>query len=307
MAIEVHVILSGIVSLIPRGGGTYLVRLQNGSKWSHKHYPNLLVQEDRFTGSNPKKTKLLTDNRTFAAWLIPDGEITIQSEVVDSPSPPYTDLRAPLKIVDGAPDCGKAKKPKRDVELVVMNGSLLTTAFTPAGWYYDHQMPKDARVLDHEICWTFSIKEAPLVITFPGPLGKQQLKAQANGHIELRLQNTPLADLFPRLPESQKEDHHVMHYFEQAACADAPKNRYLKVTEDAVSTPGLPKHSTHDLDGLKLALLYPRWFRLAALRNLAAKGRGLFANRHQRAAAGGMDPATPRLNCPPALWESLET
>jgi hypothetical protein len=306
MAIDVHVIFSGIVSLIPYGDGTFLVRLQDGSGWGHPHFPNLVAPIDLVTATPaPNKTVTLTDTAktVMAAWRISNGTISIDSTIQDSTF--QQDLRATLKIVDGAPGCGEAKRPKRDVEVDVRKGSLMTTALTPEAWFYDHKTAADAAVLDHEICWSFKIAAAPLKMTFPG-IGPISLRQLGTNPIELRLQNTPPGDYFPQLPKPQATDDHIRHYFEQCTCPRPPMNRYLKVYLGAVSMPGLPKHTTHALDGFKLALLYPRrWSPLQAFRAWQQR-RLLAAELAATGHPGTLQPANPRLNCPPAVWESLE-
>ena len=283
MATPVHVLITGIASVIPPGssGAEHLVRLQDARGASHHaHFPSILTVRQKIEFATnpppPDDSLVLTDGLEVAAWKIPaNGDITVATPPLDGTL--QTSLPYVLRIAKGCggkPNCAKPNMggARRHVDLRLTGGFLTTTNLTHQMWFFENESPPDPRWLAQELCWSFNIREPELKLVLPG-LGTVTVKRLQNDEpIELRLQNTLGSDLIPSKPQQASEDEHVRLYFDLSS--NAPGSRpALKAL--IPSPPAPPIHAGHQLDGDSIAQRNPR-------------------------------PSTQaiRINCPPALWDA---
>jgi hypothetical protein len=220
-----------------------------------------------------------------------------------------TGLHDVLRISDACPtgrECGVNKKTFAGVEVEVDGGSLHTAGLEPYRWRFSNEPLSNVRRIAEEVCWTFEIAAGPLLLTFPG--GKtMSVDAPPGGDIEVRLQNVPESDLIPT-PETgppTSPDPHIPLYFELSKTPPSPAvDLLLEQPPQPLAT-----HSSHRLAGRRIvrSLDEPP----DAPSRAAASGSGHAAHTHsggeeldERTARAALDIV--RVNCPPALWDSLE-
>ena len=303
----VHVIITGIVSLIPvpqANGGGYIVRLQDARGAGAEHHPSLMVARESISGRSlprPRASEILDDGEGLevAAWTMPqNGLIRVVNKIRDGAV--ETDMPHVLEIEHG---CGKVKdcpvpKPANayaHVDLRITQGTIVTTNATDEEWRFDNEAESAQRPLAQELCWTFTIDESVLDLELPGIGTVAIAPLQTSRAIELRLQNTLLADLIPsKSLVPPEEDHHVELYFQLSKNPPEPP-RYLVSKKEAESVT-LPPHPVHELDG-----------------DAVAARREPFTEDQVECDCEGEEHADPdahagglsaiRINCPPALWK----
>lgn len=310
----VHVILSGIVSLVPQNGDRYLIRLQDArtSTSTHEHFPSIVVEKGRLVSTNilqPDAAKPPGPNPRYLAYKIAaNGEL----KITGSPSGGVdaTGLHDVLRISDAclpSRDCGVKKKTFLGVTMEVDGGSLHTAGLEPYRWRFSNEPTSKARRIAEEICWTFEIAASPLVLTLPD--GKTiSIDAPPGEDIEMRLQNVPDADLIPS-PQTM-----------QPTGADPDFPLYLELSKAPLSVDLMPEappkplatHPSHRLAGRRIVRSLLRDTPEASSK-AAASGSGHAAHTHaggreldERTVGTAIDWRTVRVNCPPALWDSLE-
>jgi hypothetical protein len=286
MTTIVHVILTGIVSIIPvpqAQGGGYIVRLQDARSAAMPHYPSLMAVRATVTGaslSTPDASEMLTDGTEVAAWMMPqNGPVTVNSKIRDGAV--QIDIPHLLEIAAGCKGVAKcaAAKPATtysNVDLHITQGTLVTTNLTDKNWYFETELANKSRPLAQELCWTFTIDGSALELDLPG-LGTVTVAPLSSGRsIELRLQNTLKDDLIPYPPQTAAKDEHVKLYFELSQAKPTSPPALMSTASTAASC---PTHIAHQLDGDGVAELIPE-------DKVEAR-----------------DPAAIRINCPPALWK----
>jgi hypothetical protein len=284
----VHVILSGIVSLIPQPDGSFSIRLQD-ARSAHGHFPTLLLESKNVIAAPKADFRSSPKHPLYQAWLIDNGELI----VARPPKPPLdaSGLANVLRIADACPgeNCGIAKSTlPTGVEITARGGLLATTGLEPYRYHFTNEDVSKARRIAEEVCWTFEIPTSVLVLSVPIPQEGTKtfrIKAQPGEDIEIRLQNAPMIDAIPQPgPGIPALDTHVNMYFELSA--NPPRSAiYLR----PVVAPPLPIHESHRLAGRQIV-------------------------RSLRQSPESLKP-TPswyeydklvRVDCPPALWEGIE-
>ncbi len=280
----VHIILTGIVSLIPQNRG-YLIRLQDASAAHVPHFACFLAEQPNVTTPvSPIVTAHQESGPTLAAWRIPNGSIKIENRILDNDL--ASDLRYVLRIADACPDkeCGVAKSHYQGTELYIGQGALSATALESYRGRWENEPADRLRSVAGEVCWTFRISEGVLRLSLPdgrGGVTSVSVKApESGGDIELVLQNVPENDFIPTsISEVPGEDRHAKLYFLQSASP-------LEIAPSLVSgpQPGPLQHPNHRLDGREIAR------RVSGL---------LWSSAEETKRIGGS-------NCPPALWQGVE-
>jgi hypothetical protein len=309
----VHVILTGIVSLVPLDGGkSYLVRLQDTPNLqpNERHYPSIVVETDRLACTTiplPDAWKPEVNPR-YLAYKIANGEL----KITGSPSGgvDVTGLHDVLRVSDACPsgrECGVNKKTFPEVWVKVEGGALHTASLEPYRWHFSNEHESKVRRIAEEICWTFEIDADQLLLALPG--GKTlSVNAPPGGDIEVRLQNVPKGDLIPT-PETVKPtgpDPHIPLYFKQSKtplCEDVNL-----LPEDPLKL--FAAHPSHRLAGRRIVHSLDE--APDAPSRAAASGSGHAAHTYaggkeldERTARAAIDWRIVRVNCPPALWDSL--
>jgi hypothetical protein len=283
----VHVILSGIISLIPQRDGTFLIRLQDARR-EHAHFPSLLVESRNALAAPPADVQSDEKNPRYLAWLLGNGQITMKG-VPDTPLDTSA-LTNVLRISDACPgeNCSTAKASfPTGVEIVARGGSLSVTGLEPYRYAFTNESESRMRWIAEEICWTFEIPTSFLTISVPTPQrGVKQFRiaARSGEDIEIRLQNSLLNDI---IPTSQANtpllDTHVNMYFELSKYPPlAPV--YLRPEVE----PPMFIHPSHRLAGRQI------------VRSLTQSPAGM------KSTPAVQRNKVPRLNCPPALWDGME-
>lgn len=319
MATTVHVILSGIVSLVPNPkDGGYLVRMQQDTRevrqQHERHFPSILAEKRRVSTQLPFAAEKPKNNAVYRAWKIENGTLEIKNAITSAPL--VRALNDVLKIANACPKdkpkcvISKSKGDFEGVELAVRRGELKTIGHEPYDWYFEEHGAENASRPAEEVVWTFKILDPPLRLwilngkndpvpfTVDAPTGKD---------IEIRLQNVPYQDLIPTPEDSPpKEDAHVDLYFEHSI--DPPKTRPVKL---------LRKNDEPQYDRLPLYRLAGRRIVEALAGPLAETASAGVPIEHtapgmaERAGSATrrkkkIDPRVVRVNCPPAVWEGLE-
>lgn len=276
----VHVIFTGIVSLIPQDG-SYLVRLQDASMAHEPHFASLLAEEPNVIArASPEVTAHQVVGPKLAAWRIPNGTIRVENRILDDVL--AHDLGNVLEIADACPGdrCGVAKRSYDGVELYIDRGTLTATALESHPWRWKSESADRSRFIAEEICWTFRISGRTLKLSLPdGKGGATSLHLKApkdGGDIELRLQNVPKIDFIPTIGAGiPDEDHHAAMYFLQSVWPP-------EFAPPLIAGPRQPiprQHPNHRLTGHEIA----RRVRLSTSLEKSI-----------------------RVNCPPALWQGVE-
>jgi hypothetical protein len=306
MATKVHVILSGIVSLIPGAGSPpaqWTIRLHDARTHPHHpHFPSLVAEKDFATTATPYDRNKAYAGGELYGWWMENGPITIKSTIVSGvisvPSPlPYV-----LSMQDGCSGVASCPIAKAydGVYLNVANGSIQATELEGGMWQWDPSA-KPAAWIAEEVCWEFEIKESELSLSVAHSSGTLDLRLSPpsvgvpgqGGDIELRLQNSLKLDIFPIYgPGKPTTDPHASLYFSESSAAPGsiPDLRQYKPSG---SVPKLPNHYHRLTDttiGTRIAAhaAAPRESRAAAekmVEMILAKGK-----------------PTLRVNCPPAQW-----
>lgn len=280
---HVHVILSGIVSLIPDTNTppkSWTVRLHDArSHPHHAHVPSIVVEHDNSSSSSaPDRSQKSPSGTLLDAWFLDNGVIKVNSTILSlAISSPY-----PLPFVltiegacGGVADCPIAKT-YDGVTARVEQGSLETTELEPEQWQWKASSAAPVWIAE-EVCWHFEIDGTTLELELPhkGTTLKLNINAPTGGtptkggDIELRLQNMREQDVFPIFGTKPSIDPHSGLYFDQSTAQPSP----IPVLEQATPTgtqPALPDHM-HRLTDTKIGTIDP--------------GPSL------------------RVNCPPAQWK----
>jgi len=274
----VHIILTGLVSLIPHPAtNTWEVRLHDErSTPMHKmdHYPSIVVDHADLTlAPCPEEWRKLPNpaHTVLDGWRLSNGDINIKNSI--KPVSPSS-LLSVLSIehgctaAGGSSQCPIAKSfGGPSIKNPVAFGSLVTTEFESDMWQWNASAPE---WIAEELCWNFEIDETELDIEFFHDGNKVELKlvAPAGGNIELRLQNTLHDDIFPLIGTGKPSyDPHVGLYFDESSDPPSPIPTLQKQTGG--NKPALPVHAPHRLTDSEIGTRFD----------------GL------------------RVNCPPALWK----
>ena len=271
---DVHVILTGIVSLIPDPAtNAWKIRLHDErSTPMHMmdHYPSILVDRaDLASPPSPDCSKTLPSGTVLYAWKLSNGDINIKSTfnspaITLTPPPLLLSIEKGCTAAGGGPQC-PITKPFPKVEMKAAFGSLTATELEDDMWQWN-TLPADW--IAQEVCWNFMIDGTELEIDLPYNVTTLTLKivAPPNGNIELRLQNTLDTDIFPTKPPIPKPspNRHTDLYFDESSAPPSP----LPVLQSQTggNKPVLPHHAPHRLTDS----------------NIGTEGL--------------------RVNCPPALW-----
>ena len=278
----VHVIVSGIVSLIPRGANGWRIRLQDAR--GHSHHPHVasLVAELPVTGPTPDDTiDQLHGRPMLGGWFpLTPGPITVGSTLAaGNPTIPQGAPYFALRILDGYPATdpqrGIANATFAGVDLDIRLGYLDTTALNPQRWKWKRNGAPRVDWNADEVCWKFTIEGTELRLTIPYKDANTSFvfaPPTANAPIELRLQNLLERDLFPRLPVLEDEDDHPTLYFEQGKPGPSAADGLESPPESPPPQPPIDDHG-HRLAAQEI------------VKHLEDPGPGL------------------RVNCPPGAWE----
>src|SRR5687768_2063588 len=278
----VHVILTGIVSLIPSDAG-YVVRLQDASTAAHEpHFATLVAEYSNVrTTLSPQVVAAQEAGPEVAAWRLPQGRLRVLSQILDTRL--ATSLDSVLRVGDACNggSCGTAKRHADGLEFLVRRGVLATTAIEPQTWHWQTESPRRAREIAEEVCWTFRIPDRTLVLSIEAGDRKStrlSITAPEGADIELRLQNVPELDFLPRwsADASHDRDPHAALYFLQSV--DPPQELPVLIA------------------GPESRHITPFNHRLA--------GRALGGRLSANQAVKGLE-KTIRINCPPALWDGF--
>jgi hypothetical protein len=275
-----HVIVSGIVSLVPSevGGGipaSWTIRLQDAQH--HQHFPSIVADLNDLRGAGnppPAETQALQDGTTLAGWYLGKGEVEVstisQSTLtIRSPQP----LPNVLHIASGFAKGQAARTHSdytKDVWLKVGQGRLSATQIDSQQWRWflsaNGRMEPALWIAD-EVCWSFEVEGSVLTVEHEG--WTLQVGAPRGGEIELRLQNMLKQDLFPRPGQARANDYHAQMYFDLSQ--SPPNLRPYLASKKAKGAPA--GDHTHRLAGQALAADFPE----------------------------EIEPGV-RVNCPPAGW-----
>jgi hypothetical protein len=301
--IGVHVIISGIVSIIP-GSDKVVIRLQDarttagGHHGGHleAHFPSVVAELPlvHWDGAHkPDVTARQNGARSLAGWRL-DYEAPAAIEVKNGKlgPGPSLDRSSLLPIAAACPGktCARAKASPRGMELVADRGFLAASSLEPKRWRWQGTTTDQLDIAE-EVCWSFWIEDPPLVLVLPSGAGKTwSLEIDPpgdGGDIEVRIQNVPEADIIPGFiaadavpadtaaTASLDEDHHAALYFEESL--SAPKPPPILQSDGTPPEQPLPP-SGHRLEGRRIA---------------------------ERVSASGIGILSIRVNCPPALWEGF--
>jgi len=279
----VHVILSGIVSLIPDANNppkSWTIRLHDErGNHDHPHVPSIVVEDDNVLSERePDCTEELPDGTLLDAWLLDNGLIKVNSSIISSAisSPRLLAYVLPIEGGCGGVSNCPIAKPFPGVRLPVDRGSLEATEFEVDQWEWVVTPGLPGWVAE-EVCWHFEIdgteleielpyRNTPLTLNISAPDGGQPGQG---GDIELRLQNTMRKDVFPIIGAEPKPDPdpHVHLYFDEAS-ANPSQTPVLRKHPPIGNKPPLPSHNHRMTDS-----------------KIGTKFHGL------------------RVNCPPALWK----
>lgn len=297
--VGVHVIMSGIVSLIPRGTGC-LIRLQDarnpgGGSGHHGHGGHLIDHVPAVVAElplvywpaakQPYVTAKQVGARSLAGWIL-DYNRPVTVAVENHVDGPPLELKSDklLRIASACPggNCARPRPGPRGVELSADRGFIEASSLEPIRWRW--RGTPDFADIAEEVCWSFWIEEPPLTLELPEANGgswKLQVDAPGDGgDIEVRFQNVPRDEIIPGFVNASagastnmEEDHHAALYFEESTAPPQP----VPILESDKSKPQAPlPPSGHRLEGRRIA---------------------------DRVVSSAVSPQTIRVNCPPALWE----
>ena len=299
----VHVILTGIISLIPQQGADgkpgWTVRMDAQAPG---HEASLVVEEGAVQKSSTPGEKNTTPNGTaLRGWQLDTGTLSFEPQNLSSDvaGGPLSDVLSVADACDPTkPKCAKAKEvsPRPAVAFEVRQGTLQATLLERGSWQFAHT-GKPAAYIAEEICWTFEIDQAaPLRVTLRDStrtVSEFELVPPPNQQtIELRLQNLLPADRFPKLEEDRTEDEHVDLYFDHSEDRPGHPVKLVRVPPDDTTRPVVKNHPAHRLSSEALLTPAPA----PTPSPTAPPSRA------------GRDVALmgPRVNCPPLQWTGAE-
>jgi hypothetical protein len=280
---HVHVILTGLISLIPRSRG-WIVRLQDArNDTEHPHVPSIVVERGNLSSPPTAKPYKCNGDGTLDAWLLGNGKIEVKSTINSGAIYSSRPLPYVLKIEEG---CGGVAncpivKAYNGVRMQVTKGSLEATKLEDGVWQWGVSKNRPVWIAE-EVCWHFEIDGSVLELWLPHKTGKLKLKVGApqggkptkGGDIELRLQNTLEEDIFPRFGNKTDSDPHAPMFFYQASAK--PRQEPALKRSRGGRAPKLP-HYMHRLTSANIGSKPPMAMQLSP-------------------------PVSLRVNCPPAQW-----
>ena len=310
--VRVHVILSGIVSLIPTDEG-WLVRLQDAREVKEPlepHQATIVAEATLATALNADGTKREPDipkTKGLVGWKIGYGKIELLSMPIGPKIDPKNTPKHLLHLGDAFDDSTKAVAHSfKAAELLITAGGLAATGMEPKSWRFAKAGENHAHWIAEEACWGFGTLDAQrqLSLSFQDPDNDTKrctlsVQAPDDGPIELRLQNVPYSDAIPKPMHhphaghgghagqaahvAEEEDYHTALYFLQCKY-DPEKGKTLISGGKPGNKPNVDTHH-HRLAGRTIMM------------------EGLPAELKTKDA----HPESIRINCPPAVWSGLDT
>jgi hypothetical protein len=296
---HVHVIFSGIVSLIPhpaQGGmpAGWTIRLQDArSHHMHPHKPSVVAEIHgglTTPSRGPDTTQQYSDGTHLGAWLLANGSIQIMSKITSAAITSVDPLPNVLAISNAcgtSKPCSLAQGNYPGVDLEVTKGNVEATELERGMWKFHSNKAKPQWIAE-EVCWSFDIDGTELQLSLPDSRGKRltlAIRAPGNSDIELRLQNTLGVDVFPSKGIKSSTDAHAQLYFLQSA--KKPKSPPMLESYPKVGVEPTLSNHRHRLCDEVIGSKTPV--------PLAKRKRGVKPNF-----------LTLRINCPPAQWSGKQ-
>jgi hypothetical protein len=318
---DIHIIVTGIIALVPRKAGGIRVIIPNTA--SHPNFPHighLLVEKSRVAKTDRPANATLIHPRTGNAisyWQLGGDEITINSMIGSGPltiDPTYI-ASLPDILGSGTPATG-------DVAASILNsldpmvvaarldmaqGTLAATwVRTDYAWTFKLSSGDVGPMfLAQEVCLTSSTSDSQLSLTltrFGGGSYQLKVKPNSSGRIEVRVGNLPQLEILPNvvaLPKAKTDVDFGLYYDMASAVDETP----LPVPSIAPPPP-LPPYTPQDKHPHDMNVL-PYVAKVAS-----AKPGGIVQGEKQGRAevllheqvSGGGTGGVGGVNCPPAFF-----
>jgi hypothetical protein len=253
----VHVVLTGIVGLVPGQGDSLLVVVPVVSGAEHQHVAHLLVENDSIVSSNGVFTR---SEKGLTAIYLDGYDLVFKNLENRTPSLAVTpSLKSfGLDLERGCPEkyegCGVVGSRFVGKNLVdgVAARLRLTAGELSASWvdpYYAwHFGDQPLQRIAQEFCNRFEISSPNLEIGFlrnGGVVGRLVLRAPKKGSdIEVRLANVLADEIFPDVVKPLSDDQHIkLHYMMSAR--PVPESLIPELLYEPVDALPTPPQDTH--------------------------------------------------------------
>ncbi|HXT21817.1 MAG TPA: hypothetical protein VN923_13785 [Thermoanaerobaculia bacterium] len=263
MAIEVHLIYTGIVGFVRKDGGITMVMQDASGDPNHPHVPHVVIEDNAYGGSsgltplradteNPADKRLrgyLLKQHQISPTKIASGALSEEMSfgqyvlrLGDSCPPSHPNCGGILRsVLTGAVPAATASRPAVAARQRIELGEIGATWVEPkVAWKYDGPGTPAGRRLAEEVCNSFEIAAGPLRLEFGGGAW---LDVKPNPDtIEVRIGNLPDEFLYVRETTWSPEptDHHVTLYGALSALPVFPPGSRLALKASAVNPPPGP-------------------------------------------------------------------
>ncbi|HET9766687.1 MAG TPA: hypothetical protein VFS60_07560 [Thermoanaerobaculia bacterium] len=298
---RVHVIVSGIVSLIPIKDKGWCIRLQDARTVSDGLEPHqaTILADAALASVRDKDGAVRAPDKSdgrLAVWKVGYGPI----EVLTPPAGPKlahdAKIHNLLRIADAFGDSTKAvaNSAYPAADLTVSTGVIASTGMEPKSWRYKGAEEEKAQWIAEEACWGFGVTNAQRQVQLRfQDLDDKDKKwtltvehPKEGGPIELRLQNVPYEDSIPTFEGCHRGHHSVTAAYE----TDKHTALYFK---QCPNSPGVGPELVSDGNPKAKPSIDTHQHRLAA-RKIATDRRPVGVKAEEFRSI--------RINCPPAVW-----